>query len=53
MGVGRMAPFCTSHKQFERKRISEKYFSSPKGLQWEKEMSFTWKKNEKNSLLKK
>ncbi len=47
-----MASFCTCHKQFERKTTSEKDFFSPKELQWEKEMSFTWKNNENNSLLK-
>jgi hypothetical protein len=52
MGVGKMASFCTCHKQFERKTTSEKKNFSPKELQWEKEMSFTWKNNENNSLLK-
>lgn len=28
------------------------FFSSPKELQWEKERSFTWKKNDKNSPLR-
>jgi hypothetical protein len=49
MGVGRMASFCTCHKQFEREKISEKDFFSPKELQWKKEMSFTWKINEKKA----
>jgi hypothetical protein len=52
LGVGRLASFCTCHKQFERKRNSEKDFFSPKELQWEKEMSFTCKKKKEKKPIK-